>query len=99
MPKMLNVEVVYALPERQVLVALEVEQGTTALEAIERSGIAREFPEADPRHGVGIFGRQVTPDTVLRDGDRVEIYRPLVTDPKDARRERARKSPPRRRGK
>ena len=102
--KLLRIEVAYAMPERQVLIALEVEEGTTALQAIERSGIIREFPQADPAHGVGVFGKQVAPDTVLRDGDRVEIYRPLIADPKEARRTRARLSPlrkpkpPRKRG-
>ena len=80
------------MPERQVLIALEVEEGTTALQAIERSGIEREFPQADPRTGVGIFGKRVAPDTALRDGDRVEIYRPLIAEPKAARRERAKRS-------
>ena len=94
MPRMLSVEVVYALPERQVLLALEVEEGTTALRAIEQSGILRQFPQADPRRdGVGLFGKQVPPDTRLRDGDRVEIYRRLIADPKAKRRERARRSP------
>jgi uncharacterized protein len=67
-----------------------VEEGTTALQAIERSGILEHFPQANPRgDGVGVFGKLVTPDTRLRDGDRVEIYRPLIADPKEARRERA----------
>lgn len=90
---MIRVEVVYALPERQVLIALEVEEGTTALAAIERSGILRQFPQADPRRdGVGVFGKQVALDTPLREGDRVEIYRPLIADPKATRRERAKLS-------
>ena len=89
----LRVEVAYALPERQLLIALEVEEGTTALQAIERSGILQQFPHTDPRRdGIGIFGKQVAPDTPLRDGDRVEIYRPLIADPKAARRERAKLS-------
>ena len=88
----LRVEVVYALPERQVVIALEVEEATTALQAIEQSGILRQFPQADPRRdGVGVFGKRVTLDTPLRDGDRVEIYRPLIADPKTARRERAKR--------
>jgi putative ubiquitin-RnfH superfamily antitoxin RatB of RatAB toxin-antitoxin module len=88
--KLLRIEVVYALPKRQVVIALEVKEGTTALAAIERSGILQQFPEADPRRdGVGVFGRRVTPDSPLREGDRVEIYRPLIVDPKAARRERA----------
>lgn len=94
----MRIEVVYALPKRQVVIALEVEEGTTALAAIERSGILQQFPEADPRRdGVGVFGRRVTPDSPLREGDRVEIYRPLIVDPKAARRERAKHSLPRRR--
>jgi putative ubiquitin-RnfH superfamily antitoxin RatB of RatAB toxin-antitoxin module len=97
--KQLQVEVAYALPERQALIALEVEEGTTALTAIERSGILQQFPQANPRRdGMGVFGKQVAPDTPLRDGDRVEIYRPLVADPKEARRKRAGKTPRRPRG-
>jgi len=87
---MLSVEVVYALRDRQVLLTLEVEEGTTARQAVERSGVLRRFPEIDlARAGLGIFGRVISPDTPLRDGDRVEIYRALVADPKDARREKA----------
>jgi putative ubiquitin-RnfH superfamily antitoxin RatB of RatAB toxin-antitoxin module len=91
-PRLLNVEVTYALPEQQVLVALEVEEGTTVGEAIERSGIPARFPEARVAGGnVGIFGRPVALDAAVREGDRVEIYRPLIADPKQARRERAKK--------
>jgi uncharacterized protein len=90
--KLLHVEVVYALPEKQVLIALDVEEGTTALQAIERSGILQQFPQPDPRrNGVGVFGRVVALDTPLKDGDRVEIYRPLNADPKEMRRERVRR--------
>lgn len=89
---LLSVEVVYALPDRQVLLPLEVEPGTTVCQAIEQSGIMRAFPHIDPAGGpVGIFGRRVSHDTVLRDGDRIEIYRPLIADPKDSRRQRARR--------
>lgn len=92
--RMLRVEIVYALRDRQVLLAFEVEGGTTARQAVERSGILQRFPEIDlARAGMGIFGRVVSPDTPLRDGDRVEIYRPLIADPKDARRTRAGRSP------
>jgi putative ubiquitin-RnfH superfamily antitoxin RatB of RatAB toxin-antitoxin module len=88
------VEVVYALPERQVLLELEVEEGTSARQAIERSGILRQFPQIDlARDGIGVFGKVVPLDAPLRDGDRVEIYRPLLADPKQARRERAQRSP------
>ena len=86
---MLRVEVIYALRDRQVLLALEVEEGTTARLAVERSGILHCYPEIDlARAGLGVFGRVVSPDTPLRDGDRVEIYRPLTANPQQARRER-----------
>jgi putative ubiquitin-RnfH superfamily antitoxin RatB of RatAB toxin-antitoxin module len=87
-----RVEVVYATRERQVLVPLEVAPGCTVAEAIERSGLDREFPgmTVDPQ-AVGIFGRKVPPDQLLAPGDRVEIYRPLIADPKEARRRRAQK--------
>jgi putative ubiquitin-RnfH superfamily antitoxin RatB of RatAB toxin-antitoxin module len=87
---LLRIEVAYALREEQVLLELEMAEGTTARQAVERSGILRRFPEIDlARAGLGIFGRAVSPDTLLRDGDRVEIYRRLIADPKDARREKA----------
>ena len=87
---MIRIEVVYALHDEQALVALEVPEGTTASEAVERSGLAARFPGIDPaRAPIGIFGRVTAPATPLRDGDRVEIYRPLQVDPKEARRARA----------
>lgn len=72
------------------MVKLEVPEGCTLEEAIEQSGIRGEFPGLviDP-DAVGIFGRKAPMDEVLRDGDRVEIYRPLIADPKEARRRRA----------
>ena len=87
---LIHVEVVYATPERQELVSLELETGVTVADAIEHSGLAGRFDgfEVDPS-AVGIFSRKVALDQVLRDGDRVEIYRPLLTDPKEARRQRA----------
>ena len=88
----LKVEVVYAAPAEQLLLALEVPPGTTVEEAIEQSGIGGRFTDLDAaRAPVGIFGKRVKRDTVLRDGDRVEIYRPLVADPKSARRARTRR--------
>ena len=87
----LAVEVVYAMRGEQVLLSLKVSPGTTVCEAIAQSGIARRFPQIDPAHSkVGVFGRLVKPDRVLQAGDRVEIYRPLIADPKEARRQRAR---------
>lgn len=88
----LRVEVVYALPAEQVRVEIEVEEGATVAEAIARSHILERFPDLRiDRDSLGIFGKIVTGDTPLRDGDRVEIYRPLVADPKQARLERAKK--------
>jgi hypothetical protein len=87
---MLKVEVVYATPGRQARRPLELEEGSTVREAIERSGVLEAFPEIDlARNRVGIHGRLVPLGACLGDGDRVEILRPLAADPKDARRRRA----------
>ncbi len=84
------VEVAYALPDKQEIVMLEVEPGTTAREAVELSGIERQFPGIDPRGAeLGIFGKVVKGDQRLRAGDRVEIYRGLIADPKEVRKRRA----------
>ncbi len=86
----IQIEVVYALPERQVMLQLSLPPGTTAEQAVKFSEICRLFPEIDlSRNKLGIFGKLVRTDTVLRHGDRVEIYRPLALDPKDNRRKRA----------
>ncbi len=89
----IRVEVAYALPDEQVLLSLEVPEGTTAREAVERSGILERFPEIDlgGTNKLGIFGRLTRADQPLRDRDRVEIYRPLKADPKETRRRRAAK--------
>ncbi|SET76345.1 hypothetical protein SAMN04487962_1224 [Marinobacter segnicrescens] len=90
----MRVEVAYATPERQEIVPVEVEEGATMLKAVRRSGIAELFPGLDPEQAdMGIFGKVVkSPQThVLRAGDRVELYRPLKIDPKQARMNRARK--------
>jgi putative ubiquitin-RnfH superfamily antitoxin RatB of RatAB toxin-antitoxin module len=85
--------VVYAARDEQVVLALEVEAGASLRQAIERSGILLRFPEIDlDRAPVGIFGRVTQPGTPVRDGDRIEIYRPLAADPKEARRARSRAS-------
>ena len=84
------VEVAYALPDKQSLVSLEVEEGTTIKEAIEASGVLDTYDQIDlTRDKVGIFSKFATLDTVLREKDRVEIYRPLIADPKKVRKERA----------
>jgi uncharacterized protein len=86
----LKVEVAYALPDRQRVIALEVEPGTTLRAAIGRAGILREFPEIDlARNRVGVFGQVREPDEPAQAGDRIEIYRPLAADPKELRRKRA----------
>ena len=87
---MITVEVVYARRDEQVLIALEVEEGATVRQAVERSGLRQRFPEIDlARMSVGIFGRVTELGTRLADGDRVEIHRPLLMDPKEARRTKA----------
>ena len=87
-----SVQVCYATRERQWLVVLEVEEGATLHSAIQASGILREVPEMDLSvWRVGIFGKLKPLDTILRQHDRVEIYRPLTADPMTSRRRRAAK--------
>ncbi len=86
----ISVELVYALPAQQMLVKTEVPRGTTIAETVRLSGILDKFPEIDVEKGkFGIFGKLSKTDTVLREKDRVEIYRPLIADPKEVRRKRA----------
>lgn len=86
-----RVEVAYAAPHaRAVAIEVTLDPGATVEEAIRRSGIVARFPEIDlARNRVGIFGEPVRLNDPVRDNDRVEIYRPLVADPKEARRQRA----------
>ena len=84
-----RVEVVYALPQRQTLIALTVDEGTTVAQAIRRSGLLEQHPDLDPKTArVGVWGRAVELDHRLRDRDRVEIHRPITADAKEVRRER-----------
>lgn len=84
------VEVAYALPDKQSLISIEIKNGSTLKEAIEASGILETFEQIDlANYRVGIFAKFASLDTILRDKDRVEIYRPLVADPKKARKDRA----------
>lgn len=86
----IEIEVVYALPENQIMRRISVPPGTTARQAVELSAIIDLFPEIDLAHNkLGIFGRLVQHATILCEGDRVEIYRPLMVDPKESRRRRA----------
>jgi len=90
MDETIEVEVAYARPERQLILTVEVPQGTTAVEAVRLSGIEEQFPEIDlGRNRLGVFGKLCKPDRPLNAGDRVEIYRPLLVDPRTARRELA----------
>jgi len=88
--KTIKVEVAYALPEKQAILAVEVAEGATALEAAQQSGITEKFKGIDLENAkFGIFGNLVSSKQVLRAGDRVEIYRPLIADPKEVRKARA----------
>ena len=90
MAEMLRVEVCYALPDKQVLVPLALAEGTTLQRALEASGLLEKHPEIDLRKNkFGIFAKLSRLETVLRDRDRVEIYRPLIADPKEVRKQRA----------
>jgi putative ubiquitin-RnfH superfamily antitoxin RatB of RatAB toxin-antitoxin module len=87
---MISVEVAYARPDEQRIIALEVPEGTRAIDAVEKSGILKLFPEIDlEKNKLGIFGKLTKADAVLQPGDRVEIYRHLIADPKEARKKRA----------
>jgi putative ubiquitin-RnfH superfamily antitoxin RatB of RatAB toxin-antitoxin module len=90
MVERIAVEVVCATAQRQLLRRVSLPAGSTVMQAVEQSGLLQEMPEVafDPSR-LGIFSRRVTADDLLHDGDRVEIYRPLTLDPKDARRRRA----------
>lgn len=86
----IQVEVAYALPHQQVIMPLKLAAESTIEEAIQRSGILEKYPEIDlTQSKVGIFSKLAKLDTKLRDKDRVEIYRPLIADPKEVRRKRA----------
>ncbi len=86
----MRIEVVYALPDGQDIVELNLAAGATAADAVKASGIAARHRGIDLSR-LGIFGRRVDAEARLSDGDRVEIYRPLALDPKEARRRRARR--------
>jgi len=86
----LRVEVVYARPEQQLLVPLELPEGATVRDALDRSGLLQRFPEIDLKvNRIGIFGKLTKLENPLQSRDRVEIYRPLIADPKAVRKQRA----------
>src|SRR5450830_393220 len=92
MAEMLGISVSYASDRQEWLRTLQVNAGTTIGEAIERSGVLEAFPDINlTTQPVGIYAKKKTLDTVLRERDRIEIYRPLVADPKESRRKRAAK--------
>jgi len=85
-----NIEVAYATPEQQVIIALELPEGATVETAISASGLLQRFSDIDlSQNAVGVFGKVCALNQPLKAGDRVEIYRALQHDPKEARRQRA----------
>jgi putative ubiquitin-RnfH superfamily antitoxin RatB of RatAB toxin-antitoxin module len=85
-----HVEVAYARPDQQICIKLELPAGLSVCDAIRESGLLQRFPEIDLAVSkVGVYGRLCALDDPLQDGDRVEVYRPLTADPKEARRRRA----------
>ena len=90
MPDKIMIEVSYALPKKQIIIPVLVPKDISVKEAIELSGILKKFEGIDlASNQVGIFGKLTTLDKILRDHDRIEIYRPLIADPKEIRRKRA----------
>lgn len=90
MADIINVEVIYALPQRQELVTVKLPEGSTLQQAVEASGLLAKYPEIDLTKGrFGIFAKLSKLDAPVRDRDRVEIYRPLLADPKEVRKQRA----------
>ena len=91
--ELINVEVAYALPTKQTLLALQVAQGSTIEQAIKQSSILSEYEEIDlTQNKVGVWFRTAKLTDVLNEGDRIEIYRPLIADPKEVRKRRAEKA-------
>ncbi len=90
MSDVISVEVVYPLPQKQEVFAVKLPSGATVREAIESSGVLSKYPEIDlAKNKFGVYAKLAKPDAVLRDRDRVEIYRPLIADPKEVRKQRA----------
>lgn len=89
-PESLSIEIAYALPQRQELVHVQLPTGSTVQQAIEASGLMQKYAEIDlKKNKVGVFGKLTKLDAPLRNRDRVEIYRPLLADPKEVRKKRA----------
>lgn len=95
----INVEVAYALPTEQLILPINVNLGTTAGDAVMQSGMLDKFPDIDlEKNKIGVFGKAVKRDAILKAGDRVEIYRPLIADPKEVRRQRAKEGKAKQKG-
>jgi len=93
LPKIIPIEVAYASANQSWLIPFEVEEGTTVQQAIASSGILEQCLEINLQtNKVGLFSKIIELDVLVRAGDRIEIYRPLILDPKEARRLRAEKS-------
>ncbi|MEY3882148.1 MAG: hypothetical protein RIQ94_2944 [Pseudomonadota bacterium] len=91
MPEMIAIEIAYATPEQQVIVTLSLPENSTVETAINHSDLLMQFPALELT-AVGVFGKLCEPNQLLKAGDRVEIYRALHNDPKEARRQRAAKN-------
>jgi uncharacterized protein len=90
MPDLISIEVVYPLRQKQDVFSIKLALGATLLQAIEASGVLQKYPEIDlAKNKLGVFAKLAKLDTILRDRDRVEIYRPLIADPKEVRKQRA----------
>ena len=87
----MKIEVIYALTDRQELVTIDLPEGSMVIQAVEASGLLQKYPDIEPggRNKLGVFAKLVKTDTVLHERDRVEIYRPLIADPKEVRRQKA----------
>ncbi len=90
MAESLSIEVIYALPGKQECIRLKLPEGSTLQQALEASGLLEKYPDIDlKKNKFGVFAKLSKLDTVLRNRDRVEIYRPLIADPKEVRKQRA----------
>lgn len=90
MAESIRVEVIYPLPEKQEILSVVVPVGSSVRQAIEASGVLQKYPEIDlAKNKLGVFAKLAKAETLLRDRDRIEIYRPLIADPKEVRKQRA----------
>ena len=90
MSELISVEVVYPLAQKQEIFTVKLPEGATVRQAIEVSGVLQKYPEIDlTKNKLGIFAKLAKPETLIRHRDRIEIYRPLIADPKEVRKQRA----------